>query len=88
MTRDEAKKIIIQVITDSQGCKSVELIAKLANNCSDALEFEIPALLEELFDEKKIEEMEYILPNIPYRVKSLFFPAGTTFNYIGDADAI
>ena len=88
MTRDEAKKAIIQVIADSQGCKSAELVAKLANNCSDALEFEIPALLEELFNEKKIEEMEYILPNIPHRIKSLFFPAGTTFSYASDADAI
>lgn len=37
--------------------------------------------VELLIAENKIIELEYIQPNMPYRVKSILFPAGTEIKF-------
>lgn len=79
MTRDEAKLIIDLTVAELQGCKSLELIAKLGMNHPDIFNsaYEIDDLICELVKEKKLYEVEYILPNMKYRVKSFLLPGGT-----------
>lgn len=41
--------------------------------------------LEELVKDNEIVELEYILPQLDYRIKSMYFPKGTIFgNQIGN----
>jgi len=74
MTREEAKDLIIQVVIDKQGAKATVLAAEeqLLN-----LGHDFPDLVEELVEEKRLVEVEYILPDMNYRCKSFLLPKGT-----------
>jgi hypothetical protein len=75
MTIDEAKALIVRCITDLQGCKGTELMADKEVQILSS--FDVPKLLEELVNDGKICEVEYILPAMHYRAKSMYFPAET-----------
>jgi hypothetical protein len=80
MTRDDVKNRIVEIVTEKQGCKATELCAihelVLADN-GDGNGFPIPDLVEELVQEEKLVEIEYVLPSMNYRIKSFLLPAGT-----------
>jgi hypothetical protein len=44
---------------------------------------ELPMTLEELVEKGKIIEVAYTLPNMSYREKSFYLPAGTEIRIIG-----
>lgn len=70
---------IIEIIESNPGIKSVELVAKIATEIKDEIPNgkSISEILDELVENKSIIEVEYILPNINYRIKSIYFPKGT-----------
>lgn len=81
MTKEQVKAKLINLISEMQGAKSMELIAKLFNLAQTDGEVaaisraNVPELLEELVQEKKIFEIEYELASMPYRTKSFYLPA-------------
>lgn len=77
MNRNEAKKEIVATVEAVQGCKATELIANERILPLIAANFDIIGMIAELCSEGELVEIEYIIPNIPYRVKSFLFPKGT-----------
>jgi hypothetical protein len=80
MTRDEVKNKIVEIVTLKQGCKAIELgaaLVEILTQDGDCDDFPIPDLIEELVQEEKLVEVEYVLPAMNYRIKSFLLPAGT-----------
>ena len=82
MTIDELKTRIAERVFELQGCKAVELyfMDELVFECrrsADPRARDIPAIIEEMVSEGKLVKVEYLLPNMNYRIKSFLLPAGT-----------
>ena len=73
-----AQQNLIDLVQDNPGIQAVELITKLTiqNNETNILQ-----LLRQAVNEKKIIELEYIVPN--GRIKSRYFPANTVIRLYG-----
>ena len=81
LTKEDLKKSIISTVNDSRGIAATELVAKFVCHIHE-YEYEcdcenIPELIQELVDGGEIFELEYILPSLDYRIKSMYFPKGT-----------
>lgn len=74
MTKDEAKDLIVQVVTEKQGAKATVLAAE---ERLLAIGYDFPDLVEELVDEDRLVEVEYVLPDMNYRCKSFLLPKGS-----------
>ena len=81
MTRQEIKDAIVERVTANQGMKATQLAAE-ADLAIEANPFmdDIPEMYEELVREGRLLEIEYVLPNLPFRTKSFYLPAGTTIS--------
>lgn len=80
MTKDNLKPVILECINHSTGIRGVELALAVLNKTLP-YHFETAdyhEALEELVKEAKVVEVEYYLPDMPDRTKSIFFPAGTS----------
>jgi len=73
-SHNEAKNLIVKTVENLQGCKATELAAnpKIAIEVSNLNE-----LIDELIQEGDIVAIEYIVPNMPDRIKIYLFPRGT-----------
>lgn len=72
----ELRKCILDIVTQSTGIKGNELAVEVATRCCvDADDY--VELMNKLVEDGSIIEVEVILPQTPYRVKSVFFPKGT-----------
>ena len=71
------RESIIQVVTEKQGCKVMELIAALDPTLliGDVATNEVLEALELLVKEGELIEIEYCLP--AYRIKSFYLPKET-----------
>ena len=81
MTKEELKLLIVKTINESTGIKAMELIPEIfrvAKESSKSVNEDILGCLEELVLENRIMEIEYVLPQMSYRIKSIYFPIGTT----------
>jgi len=77
------KDTILQIVNEKQGIKAVELVLKVMDIVNPArfnLE-EYNEGLTQLIHNREIIELEYILPNMENRVKSIYFPKGTIFEF-------
>lgn len=74
ITLDEAVDLVAKAVLDLQGCKATELIADKRLHQYD---FPWPTALEEAVKRGKLVEVEYTLPNMAWRIKSFYLPAGT-----------
>jgi len=82
MKLEQVKSLIIQIVSDKQGCKGVELVTELASQVYMAQkepspEFDIPQILSDMADDGEIIEIEYWTPVMEYRVKSFYLPKGS-----------
>lgn len=82
MVNDKVKKILINLVDENPGVKATTLITKAtAKYYEEKEEGDTPSdVLESLnflVDQKQLVEIEYVLPTMSYRVKSLYFPKGT-----------
>lgn len=76
------REAILESIEDSQGIKRVALVMKVMEKISPFIDnVELMGELDKLVSEGEIEEIEYILPRMNYRVKSIYFPKGTKFYF-------
>ena len=78
MTRAEAKDKLAQVVHDWQGCKTTDLFRSREVIEIVCAEHHLIELIEELIQERRLVEVEYILSEWPGRVKSFLLPTGTT----------
>jgi len=70
MTEEEQKNLILNLVISKQGCKATELAVEIAGKA----DFE---LISKLVIERRLVEIEYILPYMPYRIKSFLLPKNT-----------
>lgn len=86
MSRDRIKDTIVEIVNHGTGCKAPELISLITAHDPSIVSLreyrEVPALIAELVKENRIVEVEYILPTMDYRVKSMLFPAGTKLHIV------
>lgn len=79
VSEEEAIQLIADVVMNHQGCKALTLAAQIAGY-NEMLGFssdEIANLIDKAIKEGMILEIEYVLPNMPYRAKSFLLPKGT-----------
>lgn len=79
------KEVLVRIVNDKQGTKATLLVVELMQelhlqNLSIDEDVDVPNLIQELVSEGELLEIEYILPNIPYRVKSFLLPKGSSFS--------
>lgn len=74
------REIILSVVNSKQGVKAVTLVLDVLSNTGFTIsntEYELE--LNKLVQEGEIIELEYILPEMNYRIKSIYFPKETKF---------
>jgi hypothetical protein len=80
MTADQAKDIIAKYVAAVGGCKGIEIQMQSVVKFTD---FKITDLVTELVADKKLIEIEYVLPDGTYNVQSFLLPAGTKITIAG-----
>ena len=73
MERSEAVRIIQD---KSRGTKAVTLVMSLPPELLNSFP-DVSALLEEMVHNKELVEVEYVLPDHPHVLKSIYFPPRT-----------
>jgi hypothetical protein len=72
------KQVLIDTVAEVQGCKSMELIGYAAEKMGEEFaRHDFMQALQEAIDEGDIEEVEYILPQLDFRIKSFLLPKNT-----------
>lgn len=79
MSKDGIKTSIIDFVSKRPGCTPIELVCGIAFGENFAVD--VPVLLEKLVDEGSLIEVEYVLPTMDYRTKSILFPKGTDIEF-------
>lgn len=84
---------ILNTVNSHQGIKGVELVLNVMGSVGPVMFDDREYMLElsRLLDSGQIVEVEYTLPTMDYRIKSLYFPKGTKVhasqsNTIDDGD--
>jgi len=84
------KTIILEMIKDNPGIKATEMATDLAIKTFDKLDryqkdtifLDIDEIIRKLIYDGEIIEIEYVLKSLDYRIKSLYFPKGTSHEVI------
>ncbi len=75
MTRDDVKDVLVQAIVNAAGIKGTALVSRPeVISVLRFLDSDLPDMLEELVEEKRIVEVEYTLPPDHIQVKSFYLP--------------
>jgi len=85
MTREEMMQKIVEKVYQSGPLKGTELIPAIIQENKDDLnldDYDMIHLLDELVNSGKLIEIEYVLPKMDYRAKSMYFPIGTDMTII------
>jgi len=84
------KDEIVRIVTEYQGMKATELVTYIPLTIHTKKDLlwvttteNIIAAINELVKERRLVEVEYVLPNMSYRVKSFLLPAGTQLDVNG-----
>lgn len=75
------KEAIVRTVACNPGVNNVKLAIDVMTTTSSS-NFDKEAynsILEKMVEGEEIVELDYILPEMLYRIKSLYFPKGTTF---------
>lgn len=84
MSKDGIKSSMIEFVTQHPGCTAIELVCGIGFGENFAVD--VPVLLEKLVDDGSMIEVEYILPTMSYRVKSILFPKGSDIEFSKDTN--
>jgi hypothetical protein len=79
------RQLILTTVTNKPGIKATELVVEVMMLLSESGSTlpergsgeGIVNTLNDLVSEQEVVEVEYVLPTMTYRVKSLYFPKGT-----------
>lgn len=80
------KTLINNAIQECYGIKATELVSVVLPKCisiASLPDIDLIELVGEMVANKEIVELEVILPSCNYRVKSMYFPAGTGISVVG-----
>jgi len=80
----KAKKIIVKLVEEKNGIKSVDLSMDLLDaDKSFFLEVsQISNIIDDLVQEGKITALNYTVPSMDYRLKTILFPKGTRVEFV------
>jgi hypothetical protein len=84
MTPQEA---IRQVV--SNGKKAVELVTEvniLLSETGSEFPTDLPAIIDQMVKDGELVEIEYVLPDMNYRIKSFYLPKGTEIISVGSTE--
>lgn len=70
-------QFIKSVVEDRGPIKGVELALEVAKHQHGVGEGDFHEAIERLMKEGEIIELDYVLPSMDYRTKSMYFPKGT-----------
>lgn len=73
---------ILERVEALQGVKAVALVSEPEMAVID----DLPQKLEDLVKDGQLVEVEYVLPNMSWRAKSFYLPAGTKVRVINNAE--
>jgi hypothetical protein len=81
---EKLKEILEAIINNSTGIKAIELACEIADfiHTNNYDSNQIQQSIEELLADEKICELEFIIPKLDYKIKSIYFPRGTKANLI------
>lgn len=84
VTNEDMKNLLAETVIAVQGIKATELCAReeIVRATGD---FDVPSLLDELVKEGRLVEVEYVLPQMEWRAKSFYLPAGSTGRILSKA---
>lgn len=71
------KAAIIKIVNEHQGIKAVDLVVEVSQSIFPEPMDEFEAALIEAIEEGDVVEVEYTLPHMDYRVKSMYLPKDT-----------
>ena len=77
MQIETIKNTIVNVVTRIQGCKAMHLSCEKEIIDLDLGNRRLPDVVEELIEEGRLVEIEYILPQLSFRLKSFLLPPET-----------
>ena len=75
MTKQDAMNIVFEIVVGNQGLKRTELVTLIPNDVFKEWGFDV--VVNALLDEKRLVEIEYVLPELTYRVKGFLLPGNT-----------
>ena len=82
MNKDYLKDLVVQIVSEVQGCKATELVYEIVRRVEDADrtalldgDYDFPDLVEEMITEGLLVEVEYVLPT--EKTNSFLLPPGT-----------
>jgi len=80
----DPKEKITQAVNNHPGIKGMELVLTLFSSSEDAVRLgeTFESLIEELVQNGDLIELEYVVPTMDYRCKSLYFPKGTELRVV------
>jgi hypothetical protein len=82
----EEENIIVTLVTGKTAIKGTELVTKaIGVMCANSLvtpETDVPEMIDDLVARGEIMELEYVIPAMNYRIKSLYFPKGTEIKQV------
>lgn len=74
MTREEIADVICKTVMIEQGCVPSKLLTyPELRDC----EYDVTDIIDTLINQRRLVAIEYVLPQMDYRVKMHLFPAGT-----------
>jgi hypothetical protein len=81
MSKEKVKDKLTSYLRGKQGVKGIELASdiEVIKALGDQSFHEV---MEELVEERRVVEIEYTIPSIPYRLKSFFLPEGAVIHRI------
>jgi len=77
MSLMQLREWIVGYVTRHQGCKAVQLAADAVGEFPSISSHDILESIGHLVKNGELVEVEYNLPEMPYRVKSFLLPKGT-----------
>jgi hypothetical protein len=78
MTKEKAKDFLVNKINSLNGIKATELVCNEEVIIELGLDdHDVPTLLDELVQENRIMEVEYVVPAMKWRIKSFYLPIGS-----------
>lgn len=74
-TEQQVREEIVKFVREKYHATSGEIVAAVGPEC---LEHNLADLLERMVDDGDLVETEFVLPDMHYRIKSIYFPKGTS----------
>jgi hypothetical protein len=82
--KESMKKVILRLINESTGIKQTELVLELDKRSllkGKNEDNNMISIFEEIEKEKEVCVLQYVVPQMSYRQKTIYFPKGTKADF-------